>query len=514
MTNPKENSFINNDIVIAEDNKQHRNETGYNKRKINHKIVKRTEIVSSSDSSSADENEDTPQKKQKIVDQNIQKYDDSKLMTTTRTLIQMSSTLSYTLSNNENLMTNQTTSLLEDQILDDALQSKNSNNNNKLHCVTPRVSTVNLYKLTNNTTENQQVEDALFQRVVEEKLKIIKQSQIEDVESDSDKEVVDSSENAKLISPSNINDDTSGMIKDEKLVTSVSCPEEKVEITIDLHSMPERKIKKKKLSTFRIMVTGIFYIIFSYLISMKLNPNNNLSLKINSLYPTVNIKKGSIHVAGGGFSGFWYTLGRLQSINDPINDKNDYYCYSAGCLAVIVSLSNISMEHIRETAFNIQNQWQNNIINRYDIVEIFINELFSCSNNNNGKNNNTVCEMIDDKLIHPFENKSILRKVNVITTQVKGPYWWSILQPVIRKANNINDLKHMLLQTTWIPFATGNQLSLNGHLDGAISSYLHPVCEYHLGLTTDIELMKNVININLGREEVESLWNKGLIHGL
>jgi hypothetical protein len=42
----------------------------------------------------------------------------------------------------------------------------------------------------------------------------------------------------------------------------------------------------------------------------------------------------SVNLQGGGFSGFWFHLGYLQTFGDrhDLHDY-DYYCFSAGCLS-------------------------------------------------------------------------------------------------------------------------------------------------------------------------------------
>ena len=59
----------------------------------------------------------------------------------------------------------------------------------------------------------------------------------------------------------------------------------------------------------------------------------------------IDVNTDSINVHGPGFSGFWYTLGRISSSSNSAASDNRrrrrsvYHCYSAGCLAVMVSLS-------------------------------------------------------------------------------------------------------------------------------------------------------------------------------
>jgi hypothetical protein len=74
-----------------------------------------------------------------------------------------------------------------------------------------------------------------------------------------------------------------------------------------------------------------------------------------------------------------------------------------------------------------------------------------------------------------------------------------------------------LIQTAFIPLATGNDLWLHDHMDGAFSIPHHPACEHYVGLSVGwdlLDLLWNVVNVNLSRDKVEKFWNMGLEYGL
>ncbi|KAL3929237.1 MAG: hypothetical protein SGARI_004809, partial [Bacillariaceae sp.] len=89
-------------------------------------------------------------------------------------------------------------------------------------------------------------------------------------------------------------------------------------------------------------------------------------------------------------------------------------------------------------------------------------------------------------------------------------------------------LKQMLLQTTWIPMAVGSSFTHDGHLDGAFSTLQHPSCKRHVGLVVPkkqdgtyaeliagtLKLFGNALNVNLGKQAVEDLWQMGLDYGV
>jgi hypothetical protein len=72
----------------------------------------------------------------------------------------------------------------------------------------------------------------------------------------------------------------------------------------------------------------------------------------------------------------------------------------------------------------------------------------------------------------------------------------------------------MLLQTTWIPYATGRALWLKDHMDGGFTFAQHPKCEHDVGLAPNLDLLVNVVNVNLGRDKAEKFYNAGLALGL
>lgn len=205
------------------------------------------------------------------------------------------------------------------------------------------------------------------------------------------------------------------------------------------------------------------------------------------------IETNSVYVSGGGFSGFWYTLGRLDSIQDKTS-KN-YYCYSAGCLGVVSTLRNQTMEEMYALASGIQKKWQKGEMSRYKVVETFVDGLLS-----------------EDKGSVSMNDPSLLGRLNILTTTVHAG--WFGTKTSSRTPSNLESLRTMLMQTTWIPAATGNGLFHKQHMDGAFSVLTHPACEHKLGLAFDFDLIANIVNVNIGPEKVAKLWKLGLQTGL
>ncbi len=214
------------------------------------------------------------------------------------------------------------------------------------------------------------------------------------------------------------------------------------------------------------------------------------------------IHPDSVYVPGAGFSGYWFTLGRLKSIPDPASKS--YYCYSAGCLGVVATLADKSMQEMSDLAFDVQRKWKEGVLDRYDVVSHFVDGLLFDSSIKN-----TTAPIMSDA--------NLLSKINVITTAKANPMG---VRSVIRTPQSIDELRDMLLHTTWIPWATGNGLWVedvltgNHHMDGAFSATTHPRCSHHLGLPFMLDLFLNILNVNLGRDKVETYWNAGIELGI
>jgi hypothetical protein len=192
----------------------------------------------------------------------------------------------------------------------------------------------------------------------------------------------------------------------------------------------------------------------------------------------------SIYVPGGGFSGFWFTIGRLQSISNP--DTKSFYCYSAGCLGVVAALSNYTVDELSDSAFEVQRKWQAGDIGRYLVVDEFVRGLL------------TTKPISLDRL----------SRIHIITADAN-------LKPSVRQAHSLLQLHEMLLQTTWIPLVLGNGFWKHGHMDGAFTLWgRHPSCAHALHLPLMWDLFFNVVNVNLGEDMVLKFWKAGLEYGV
>jgi hypothetical protein len=197
-----------------------------------------------------------------------------------------------------------------------------------------------------------------------------------------------------------------------------------------------------------------------------------------------------IYVTGGGFSGFWFSMGRLRSIPNP--RERNFVCYSAGCLASVASLSNSSMEELYDIASTTREQLLSGERHRYDIVEFFVDGLLE------GADSEVLTDSLDR--LH-------------ILTSVTDPQS-TLPMARMQTPSDLRHLKTLLLQTTWIPQAIGSHFAHHGHLDGFFSAFQHPKCNDVIGLAWDFELRVNALNPNIRSGAVAKFWNMGLEYGL
>jgi hypothetical protein len=195
----------------------------------------------------------------------------------------------------------------------------------------------------------------------------------------------------------------------------------------------------------------------------------------------------TICVPGSGFSGFWFTLGRLHALEHDrqlqlqnldgttagsveahrsagelfsTSHRNrtmqymdkprnlQYECYSSGCLAVVATLLNHKIESVLDLAVDAQSLWRQGKIRRYEVVDHFVDGLLHISRE--------VVLNHDDEY-ETFENASsvlenlALSRIHIITT---GLNWddphYGFLKYHSRSPAHTQELKELLMQTTWM----------------------------------------------------------------
>lgn len=269
-----------------------------------------------------------------------------------------------------------------------------------------------------------------------------------------------------------------------------------------------------------------------------------------------------MYIPGAGFSGFFYTLGRLHSLHSKSTTQHDeYFCFSAGCLALVATLMEVPLQSAVEMANGSRRKWMNGEIGRYEVVKYFVDELLyegegrmldlvdaahlQLANSSNGMLRNTYGHISSSELVKELPYDSLfnetkyrafnmkqshkiqhhLSKINIITSTWSNNI--SIITQSVRSPSTILELKQMLLQTTWIPFITGptlGKLDASGeyHNDGAFAALLYGCkslfrkdavhsAQYALKLPWDVDLLCNGLNIILDYDKAILFWNKGLL---
>ncbi|CAB9504499.1 expressed unknown protein [Seminavis robusta] len=225
-----------------------------------------------------------------------------------------------------------------------------------------------------------------------------------------------------------------------------------------------------------------------------------------------------LYVPGGGFSGFFYHIGHLQATStakptvsniiagsESDNVDTDYYCYSAGCLAITAALGNITVFDIIDALWDLQDLMRTGNISQFEMVEGFVDYLISTGRERT---------LID----------AALAKMHIITTAVLPAEGWLSppkLETVVRTPQSLRELKEMLLQTTWIPGVTGNGWVSDDHLDGGLTTSSHPACSSAVEVPQftwtweSLEFYANVLfGVTMSKEQAERFWFAGVKQGL
>ena len=274
---------------------------------------------------------------------------------------------------------------------------------------------------------------------------------------------------------------------------------------------PPKTLRRSWLSIIALILPLLFFIEANLLIAERI-----FDLPFDPAFSLHGdpIEHDSVYVPGAGFSGFWFTLGRLRSIPDPASKS--YYCYSAGCLGVVATLSDRDRDEMYQLASDAQRLWQQGEIGLYDVVPKFVDGLLSLDADTYLANDDIINASNTTSKLPTMTDANLLSKINIITTRKENRMR---VKHEIRKPTTIQELREGLIHTTWIPFATGGSIwaqdTKTGHhyMDGAFSSILHPICTYHLGLPFMMDLFLNTLNVNLGKDKVEKYWDAGVSFG-
>lgn len=203
---------------------------------------------------------------------------------------------------------------------------------------------------------------------------------------------------------------------------------------------------------------------------------------IVSKYSVQESKKSKEHcllVHGGGYSGFWNTLGKLNSY--PLIKSQNIYCYSSGCLALLAKVNNININLVIDEAYSLMNATLKNYTNFYQIREKFITFLLDSYN---------------PELVH--------FNISVISSNSLGKCFFHTIN---WDFNNHNYNKKLILDSTYIPAITGYYLESRHRYDGAFCHWNLPRCFHQIYPDLNYLNLRNIFNYHLTLEQISNLLN-------
>jgi len=236
-----------------------------------------------------------------------------------------------------------------------------------------------------------------------------------------------------------------------------------------------------------------------------------------------------VYVPGAGFSGFFYMMGRLQSVKQ-LRTPHRFHCFSAGCLALTATLLDTPIEDVVELALSARSKAVKGEISRFDVLEDFVERLLDVSQPTTismmaNQNQNRTDRLIsgNNKLGNLERN---LPNINILTSTYDLQHVAStggLLGRNVRTVYTIAELKTALVQTTWIPSITGrsfaslDRMSGTYHNDGAFSGLFRGFgmgFDLSLLLPWDLALLSNSLNLFMTTDQALEFWRSGVQRGI
>lgn len=203
-----------------------------------------------------------------------------------------------------------------------------------------------------------------------------------------------------------------------------------------------------------------------------------------------------------------------------LNDNGpDFYCYSSGCLGLVLAAARVDIETIAIVAQSMQSQWKNGQLNSYDLVSVFLRELLPsaddvCSSSfDDARIRNKVCSTTTPSL------DGFLPRLHILVSTLDKDGGGNLLQPHVRTATTHEELIHLLKQTTYIPWVTGpatpsdTDVSNNSTVvwDGGFSRAWHPVCESEVTVPLTWTTVLHSLNPGLDHKAAVALYQLGMM---
>lgn len=225
----------------------------------------------------------------------------------------------------------------------------------------------------------------------------------------------------------------------------------------------------------------------------------------NKIVDSSSSQINTVCVPGAGFSGFWYSIGRLHAMKAN-KSIQQYKCFSAGCLGAVVNVLNHTIDDVLGKALEAQQLFFSGSIDRYEVVEFFIDAILKLNKDEKFQFTNNTDYSGEVEWIEELTN------INILTTGSNGKYH-------SRQAQSFIELKTLLMQTTWIPYVTGRSMWRGNHenfddllhMDGAFTIHTHPRCDgVKLGLPLKWKLWRSILSPSLDKDKALEFYKYGI----
>ena len=232
----------------------------------------------------------------------------------------------------------------------------------------------------------------------------------------------------------------------------------------------------------------------------------------------------NVFIPGNGYSGFFYTLGWLRSLEEAHGSEEvfTYQCYSGGCLALVAHLLNVELEVALDLAIGSRERLLAGEIARYEVVERFVDGLLDLAETHEVVTEDHCSTTASQAKLDRNETRSLewLSRMSIITSSWSYHHTY-FLEKRVRRPSSTEDLKSLLLDTTFIPFLTGESFgraksNLVQHNDGALAVWFDnlvgrqsPPSGFVLRLPKTLLLWSNIFNMWLDRKTAVLIWKEG-----
>jgi hypothetical protein len=201
----------------------------------------------------------------------------------------------------------------------------------------------------------------------------------------------------------------------------------------------------------------------------------------------------------------YFSALNLTTVDD--DDETRFYCYSSGCLSLLLSRTNLDDVFAHTSA--IQDEMRAGTLSPYHVVERFVNQsivhesrqCYDYDNDNDRDDDNDSCSPAARWI------QDIAPSLHILVTT-----WNDGVRA--KRPSTLDELADYLVQTTYIPFVTGagEFLKVDDEqyvLDGGFSRALHPNCDVSIHVPWTLDNLLHSLNPLMSKETARKLWQQG-----